>query len=228
MARVSFSWLKDAWLFVGFVKGRSLRGLLLGGDLILQETGLGHDDYFSSSVRVTAACPGFLRCSFPYQEWMCLHNPRNTSGVYPRLSAFSFQAACFFFVSRYSPWPFLQRYSFYLSYFSTPSLCSSEIVYCFLSPFFSACIFFPLVAASSDPSETSARSSGFLRCLLELQKLEKLKLVQCLYGVEQQELEELGSTRVVRSFYGLEHSGLPALVRGVEHQDFEAVLPHHP
>ena len=77
----------------------------------------------------------------------------------------------------------------------------------------------------------------FLRCLhdLELQKLEKL--VQGLYGVEQQELVEfvkaymglsVVSTRVVRSFYGLEHWSLPALVRGVEHQDFEAVLPHHP
>ena len=39
--------------------------------------------YFSRSVGLTTACPNFLRCSFPYQECMCFHHPRNTSVVYP-------------------------------------------------------------------------------------------------------------------------------------------------
>ena len=31
--------------------------------------------YFSRSVSLPAACPDFLRCSFPYQECMCFHHP---------------------------------------------------------------------------------------------------------------------------------------------------------
>lgn len=77
LARVGGSWRKDAWLSVGSVRESGLSGA--APRWRISPSGIQHlvMTYFSRSVSVTGASPDFLRCCFPYQEWMCFHHPRN-------------------------------------------------------------------------------------------------------------------------------------------------------